>query len=83
MTQPGAPSPPGPPGPGALQRHEEQDLEESHKAGYLRIPSQPHEFDVPEEDRAWGEDAWSDELCVVVKFTGTDSLNRTSEIDVG
>ena len=45
----------------ALQRYEEQELEESHKAGYRRIPSQPHEFEVPEEDLAWGDEAWSDE----------------------
>ena len=45
----------------ALRRYEEQDLEESHKAGYLRIPSQPREFEVPEEDWAWGDEAWSDE----------------------
>ncbi len=45
----------------ALERYDEADLEERQKSGYLRIPSMPQEFAVPEEDRAWGDDAWSDE----------------------
>ena len=39
----------------ALRHYEEKDMEERHRAGYLRLPSQPREFDVPEEDRVWGD----------------------------
>lgn len=45
----------------ALRRYNERDLEERHRAGYRRLPSQPHEFEVPEDDWAWGDESWSDE----------------------
>jgi len=37
-----------------------QELEESHAAGYRRSPPQAGEFEVPEHDQAWGDEAWSD-----------------------
>lgn len=43
----------------ALRRLDEKDLEERHIAGYRRDPAKPDEFDVPEADHAWGDDAWS------------------------
>ena len=45
----------------ALRRHEERELEERHRAGYRRTPPQQGEFEVPEEDWAWGDEAWSEE----------------------
>ena len=45
----------------ALRRHEERELEERHRAGYRETPPQSGEFEVPEEDWAWGDEAWSDE----------------------
>ena len=33
------------------------DRERQHAAGYRRNPVQPDEFDVPERDRAWGDEA--------------------------
>lgn len=44
----------------ALAHYEETEQEERQKAGYRRIPSTPQEFSVPEEDHAWGDDAWED-----------------------
>lgn len=44
----------------ALKRHNEKHLEERHQAGYRRIPSETGEFSVREDDRAWGDEAWSD-----------------------
>ena len=43
----------------ALKRYNEKHLEERHRAGYLRIPSEPGEFDIRDDDRAWGDEAWS------------------------
>ena len=45
----------------ALQRYKDKDLEERHRAGYRRIPSDSREFEVSENDYAWGDEAWSDE----------------------
>lgn len=45
----------------ALKRHNEKHLEERQRAGYRRIPSEPGEFSVREDDRAWGDEAWSDD----------------------
>ncbi len=45
----------------ALRRYEERELEERHVAGYRRTPTRPGEFDIPEADHAWGDDAWSDD----------------------
>ena len=44
----------------SLRRYNEKDLEERHRAGYRRIPSEPREFEVAEDDHAWGDEAWSD-----------------------
>ena len=44
----------------ALARYEEADREERHRAGYRRLPPTTQEFGIPEEDRAWGDDAWSE-----------------------
>ena len=44
----------------ALQRYNEKHLEERHRAGYRRFPSEPGEFSVREDDRTWGDEAWSD-----------------------
>ncbi|MCY3814010.1 MAG: ribbon-helix-helix domain-containing protein [Gammaproteobacteria bacterium] len=43
----------------ALKRLDEKELEERHVAGYKRDPVQPGEFDIPEDDHAWGDGAWS------------------------
>ena len=43
----------------ALRRLDEKELEERHVEGYRRDPAQPGEFEVPEADHAWGDDAWS------------------------
>ena len=45
----------------ALQRYEEKELEERHRAGYRDTPSRPREFEIPEDDWAWGDGAWSGE----------------------
>ena len=45
----------------ALARYEEAEQEERQKAGYRRIPPRRQEFAIPEEDHAWGDDAWEDE----------------------
>lgn len=45
----------------ALKRHNEKHLEERHRAGYRRIPPENGEFSVREDDRAWGDEAWSDD----------------------
>ena len=44
----------------ALNRYDEAELEERHRAGYRRLPTTPGEFLVPEEDFVWGDRAWSD-----------------------
>ena len=44
----------------ALRSLDQKELEEQHVAGYRRTPSQPAEFEIPEDDHAWGDDAWSD-----------------------
>ena len=45
----------------ALARYEEAEKEERQKAGYRRMPPTSQEFAIPEEDHAWGDDAWEDE----------------------
>ena len=45
----------------ALRRLDDQELERRHIAGYLRDPVKPDEFGVPETDRAWGDETWSDD----------------------
>lgn len=42
------------------KRLDEQELEERHVAGYRRNPPQAGEFEAPERDLAWGDEAWSD-----------------------
>ena len=44
----------------ALDRSEDTESEERHRAGYRNIPSTHREFSVPDKDLAWGDDAWSD-----------------------
>ena len=44
----------------ALARCEEADQEERHRAGYRRLPPPTQEFWIPNEDRAWGDDAWGE-----------------------
>ena len=43
----------------ALKRLDEKELEARHIAGYKRDPAELGEFDIPEGDRAWGDEAWS------------------------
>lgn len=43
----------------ALRRLDKRDLEERQIEGYRRDPARPGEFDVPESDHAWGDEAWS------------------------
>ena len=45
----------------ALERLDERDLEVRHLEGYRRQPVTRDEFDVPEADRAWGDEARTDE----------------------
>lgn len=45
----------------ALARYDEAELEEVHRAGYREQPALNQEFRIPEEDHAWGDDAWRDE----------------------
>ena len=44
----------------ALQRYEEAEMEARHVAGYRKHPPSRQEFDVPEEDRAWGDRTWDE-----------------------
>ena len=44
----------------ALRRHEQAELEARHVAGYRKQPPSRAEFDVPDRDRAWGDEAWDD-----------------------
>ena len=44
----------------ALDRYDEAELEERHRAGYRRLPTAPRTFPVLDEDFAWGDYAWSD-----------------------
>lgn len=43
----------------ALRRLDEKELEERHVAGYRRDPVRAGEFDAPEADHVWGDEAWS------------------------
>lgn len=45
----------------ALERYDEAELEEVHRAGYREQPPLNQEFRIPEGDHAWGDDAWRDE----------------------
>lgn len=45
----------------ALERYDQAELEELHRAGYRENPLLKQEFDLPEEDRAWGDGPWKDE----------------------
>ncbi len=45
----------------ALERYDEAELEERHRAGYRKNPPAKQEFDIPERDHAWGDDAWKEE----------------------
>ena len=42
----------------ALRRHEEAELESRHVAGYRKHPPAREEFEVREQDRAWGDEPW-------------------------
>ena len=42
-----------------LDRSEDAELGKRHRAGYRNLPTTHPEFSVPEEDLAWGDDAWS------------------------
>lgn len=43
-----------------LDRYDDAELQERHRAGYRRLPTTPGEFFVPEEGLAWGDRARSD-----------------------
>ena len=43
----------------ALRRLDEKELEERHIEGYRRDSARPGEFEVPEADHVWGDEAWS------------------------
>ena len=45
----------------ALDRYEETELEERHRAGYRKAPPMKQEFGIPEGDHAWGDSPWKDE----------------------
>ena len=42
----------------ALERYDEAELEERHRAGYRKAPPLEQELGIPERDHAWGHDAW-------------------------
>ena len=44
----------------ALERYDEVELEERHRAGYRKAPSVKEEFAIPERDHAWGDGPWND-----------------------
>ena len=45
----------------ALRQRRIKELERQHAEAYTRRPVQPGEFDIPEEDLAWGEEwPWED-----------------------
>ncbi len=44
----------------ALERYEEAELEERHRAGYRNVPPTKQEFGIPEQDHAWGDGAWKE-----------------------
>ena len=39
----------------ALRKHQMLELEEKHKNGYLRHPAKKGEFDIIEDEHAWGD----------------------------
>lgn len=39
----------------ALERYDQAELEELHRAGYRENPPLKQEFGVPEEEHAWGD----------------------------
>ncbi|MDO8675429.1 MAG: ribbon-helix-helix domain-containing protein [Candidatus Omnitrophota bacterium] len=39
----------------ALKKHQVLELEEKHKNGYLRHPVKKGEFDIFEDEHAWGD----------------------------
>ena len=39
----------------AVRREHEAELEARHRRGYERFPVQPGEFDVWEDEQAWGD----------------------------
>ena len=43
----------------ALRRLDEKELEARHIEGYRRDPATHGEFETPEADHAWGDEAWS------------------------
>lgn len=45
----------------ALRRLELEELEQRHIAGYRKTPPMTREFGISESERAWGDDAWSDD----------------------
>lgn len=45
----------------ALERYDEEELEELHRAGYREKPPSNQEFGIPEADHAWGDGPWKDE----------------------
>ncbi len=45
----------------ALKERRIKELERQQVEAYTRLPVQPGEFDIPEEDRAWGDEWLSGE----------------------
>lgn len=45
----------------AVRRRDREMLEQRHIEGYRRTPPAEEEFGISEEDRRWGDDAWSKE----------------------
>lgn len=43
----------------ALRRLELEELEQQHISGYRKFPPMTQEFDIPDSEHAWGDDAWS------------------------
>ncbi len=45
----------------ALERYDQAELEDLHRAGYRANPPLKQEFGIQEEDHAWGDDPWKNE----------------------
>lgn len=45
----------------AVRRRNRETLEQRHIEGYRRTPPTEQDFGIPEADRCWGDDAWSEE----------------------
>ncbi len=45
----------------AVRRRDREMLEQHHIEDYRKTPPMEQDFGIPEADRCWGDDAWSEE----------------------